>query len=381
MNENSDLPANVTVIIRCVKKISLPAEFAINLLSQRVNQILILFSGSEIEYKFSSSKYQNSGVIEVVWVYSFGYLEPIMSSIYKKIRNQWMMVLTDRDIPSEEFVNSLNMLIQQKVNGFLVQRVLDDDTAKRNIPSWLKYYTKPGFKYSFTPLLYRKNNVVISEIIHEPPKIIGKTQKLDSSSYYVRRVYTADDMENDETFVDHWITKELRYIFIELFETRKSRIGAIQKIIEYIPILRKKRIKKSYHNFLNSELSNIEYVIFEFFRSLSMGSFGLTPYQKVKLETIKETRKFNTLGFLTSEFMRTKNESLIDYLTMGSSLIDKNENNDMTLVEGSEFAFIKRLLIKFKETKEDLDYTDVDQLISKVKKSLNVNANRYMPRN
>lgn len=378
----SKLPANVTAIIRCVNKISAPAEHTINLLSHHVNQIMILFSGSEVEYASLSSKYESNKVICVFWVYSFGYLEPIIAGVKDKIINQWIMLFTDRDIPSEAFLQSLNMLIQKDVSGFMVQRVLEDDTAKRNIPSWLRYYLRPGFRRSYIPLLFRKDKVLISEIIHDLPKIIGKSEKLDPELYNVRRAYVVKEMENDETFVNHWIEKEVRYIFIEMFETRKSRAGAIDKIIGNVLFLRKIKIKSHYRSFLYSELSNFEYIIFELLRGFSMGSIGLTPYQKVKIKTIKDTRRFNSIGFFVSEFLRTKSESLITFLNMQSPVIDthRNDLDDMALVEDSEYAFIKRLLIRFMETREGLNNIDIDKLIAQVKSFLTTNVDKYMPR-
>lgn len=365
--------------------ISSAAEITVNLLSQYVNQILILFSGSEDEYKVVSKKYENDRVINVLWVYSFGYLEPIIAGIKDnlkdKIRNDWIMILTDRDIPSEALLKSLSTLVKKDVNGFMVQRLIDDNTPNRNIPSWLRSYLRLGFKHGYQPFLYKKNNIVISEVIHTPYKILGRTEYLDPALYYVKRGYVTRDMESDKAFVSHWIEKEVRYIFIEMFETRKSRAGAIAKIIENIPILRKANFKLDHHSILYSELSNIEYTIFELIRALSMGYIGLTPYQRVKIKTIEYTRRFNFIGFFTSEFLRTKNKSLVSFLNIPSLVIDphRNDYDDLASVENSEYAFIKRLLNRFKETREDWDNNDLDNLITQVKYFLIINTEIYMP--
>ncbi len=386
MPEASKIPSNITVIIRSVNRISSAAEITINLASQYVNQILILFSGSEVEYISVSKKYENEKAINVLWVYSFGYLEPIMINIRDnlkdKIRNEWIMILTDRDILSEALLKSLSTLILKDVNGFMVQRAIDDSTANRNIPLWLRNYLSPGFKRGYQPFLYRKDKIVISEVIHTPYKILGKTEYLDPALYYVKRGYVMRDMESDEAFVNHWVEKEVRYIFIEMFETRKSRAAAIAKIIESVPLLRKLHFKLGHHNFLYSELSNFEYTIFELIRAFSMGSIGLTPYQKVKIKTIKDTRRLNSIGFFTSEFLRTKNDSLTSFLGISSVVVDPNKNNfdDLASVENSEYAFIRRLLNRFVETREGWKNTEIEKLIAQVKSFLNINTEIYMPR-
>lgn len=381
MSVISEVPAKVTAIIRSVNKISTAAEITISLLSHYVDQILILFSGPETECSSISKRYESDNVISVIRVYSFGYVEPILVEIKDKIRNHWMMFLTDRDIPSIDFLKSLGTLILRDVSGFMIKRIIDDNTPKRNIPLWLKEYLKPGFRSVFIPLLYRTDKIVISEVIHTSHKILGKIEYLNPDLHYVSRSYTTGDMETDEVFMNHWIEKEARYIFIEMFETRKSRIAAFAKIVENIPLLKNVKFKHEYHKFLFSELSNFEYIIFELIRSFSMGSIRLTPYQKVKIRTIKNTRKFNSIGFFISEFLRTKNENLIGFLNMHSAEIgpDRNDFNDLAIVEGSEYAFIKRLLDRFMETNGGWNNTEVEMVITQVKHYLKINVDKYMP--
>ena len=113
-----------------------------------------------------------------------------------------------------------------------------------------------------------------------------------------------------------------------------------------------------------------------------MGSIGLTPYQKVKIKTIKDTRRFNSIGFFVSEFLRTKSESLITFLNIQSPVINthRSDLDDLLSVKDSEYAFIRRLLIRFIETSKESNNIDVDKLITQVKHFIYINADKYMQR-
>jgi hypothetical protein len=290
--------------------------------------------------------------------------------------------MTDRDVLSDSFLESLNDLTENEVDGYRAVRTITHNNSNQTIPSWLKDYIKPGFKHNYIPVLYKKENVRISEVIHTLFKIIGKAKFLDPLKYYISRNYTTKDMECNRTFVDHWVEKEKRYIFIEMFETRKSRGAAIYKILASIPLLSSFHFKKSDGKFLSLELSKIEYYIFELIRSLSNGYIGLNAYQKVKLETIKETRKINSVGFAVSEFLRYYNCGIINFLNMESSVVDfeKTDFLDMAVVQDSEVAFIRHLLKRFKETDNGWNELDIDGVIHCVQSSLEKNTNKYMPK-
>ena len=374
--------ARITVIIRSVNKISIPADSNIRMLSLRVNQILVLFSGTEEEYISVLRKYEQFEAVNIVWTYSFGYLEPIYMGVWDQIRNPWLMIMTDRDVLSDSFLESLNKLTENEVDGYMAERIITHSKANKPIPSWLNYYLKPGFKHNYMPVLYKKESVRISEVIHTLYKIIGKAEFLNPLNYYISRNYTTKDMESIRTFVDHWVEKEKRYIFIEMFETRKSRAGAICKILTSIPFLRGFHFKKSHGKLLSLELSKIEYYIFELIRSLSMGYMGLNAYQKVKLETIKKTRKINSVGFATSEFLRCYNSGIINFLNMESSVVDSKKTDflDMVVVQDSEVSFIRHLLKRFKENDNRWYELDIDGVIHCVQSSLENNINKYMPK-
>lgn len=381
MSDSFKQLAKITVIIRSVNTISIPADKMIRLLSLRVDQILLLFSGSRDEYVSAVKKYKLLTPVNIIWTYSFGYLEPVISGVFCLIRNSWLMVLTDRDVLSDFLLDSLIDLTHHDVDGFFIERIVTVNINDVYIPSWLKYFIKPGFKHNFMLMLYKKEKVVMSEVIHKPRKIFGKVEYLDPSKYYVSRNYVAGDMENDKTFLYHWIEKEKRYIFIEMFETRISRAAAIGKVLEFVPFFSNFKFKKNLGNFLLSELSKFEYYIFEFIRNLAIGYIGLNAYQKVKLGTIKETRNINAIGFATSEFLRSACIEIMNFLKMESTVVNFEMKNfqDMAVVKDSEIAFIKHFLNKYRESVNRWDKIDIDKVIYFVKSSLENNVRKYMP--
>ena len=381
MSDSFKQLAKITVIIRSVNTISVPADEMIRLLSLRVDQILLLFSGSKDEYVSVVKKYEPLTTVNIIWTYSFGYLEPIISGVSCQIRNSWLMMLTDRDVLSDFLLESLFDLTQHDVAGFFIERIVTVNIRDIYAPSWLKKFIKPGFKHNFMLMLYKKEKVVISEIIHKPRKIFGKVEYLDPSKYYISRNYMAGDMENDKTFLYHWIEKEKRYIFLEMFETRISRAAAIRKVLEFTSFFSNFKFKSNLGNFLLSELSKSEYYIFEFIRNLAIGYIGLNAYQKVKLGTIKETRNINAIGFATSEFLRSDTIQIMNFLKMESTIVNSEMKNfqDMAVVKDSEIAFIKHFLNKYREIDNRCDKIDIDEVIYFVKSSLENYVRKYMP--
>ena len=372
---------SITTIIRAVNKVSHSTERTIDILLPYVDQILILFSGKEDEYLSLTDRYKNFDSIEILWVYSFGYGEPILLDIKDRLKNPWMMFLTDRDIPSDTLLKSLPYLTQRDVDGYIIERIWDENIENRNMPRWLKDMIGAAY-HQGSVLLCKKDKIVISEVIHTPYTVQGKIEFLDPARYYVVRSYDLEDMESDETFVSHWIEKESRYLLIEMFETRKSRAGALAKIIEKVPLGKDLGFRLPHWKFLYSELSNFEYSIFELRHIRFHGFSGLTMYSKIKLRTIKEIKKINAIGFLTSEFLRAGNIRLVNFLNLQSSVIDTNRSDfeDMAVVTDSEVAFIKHFLSKFIEYRGEIGNVDINGLVEKVKSCLENNINRYFPR-
>ena len=384
MCKTSKPKAKVTVIIRVINSITEPTNRTLILLSPYVDQILLIFSGSEKEYLTVTERFIGLPMVKVLWVYSFGYLEPILRDIKDEISNPWLMFLTDRDEPSKSLAESLNELTKGDVSAFMINRIINDSTNHRNIPSWLKGYLTPGWKKGYIPVLYKRDKIVISEIIHNPHKIQGKVEFLNPSAYYILREYSSRDMESDRVFLDHWIEKEKRYILIEMFETRKSRASVLSLLTYFIPFLNKFIPEHKYVRFLSKELSIIEYILFELLRSFSWGKIGLDPYQKVKISTIKDTKKVNVMGFYISEFLRKRNneEKLTKFLKMESSIVRKENNvfNDLIIVKNSEIIFIKHLMKRFVEINKEWSGLDMDHLVDYVQFFLNINAEKYMPK-
>ena len=377
--------APVSLILRTVNKINLIIENNIELLYGKVNQILILFSGTESEYFAIRKYYESYKDLEVIWVYSFGYPEPAINGVFNKIKSEWIMHLFDRDTPSKDLVASLNYLTNLNYDGFMIKRTVDSFENRKNLSKWLVEFLAPGFrkKFNFVPILYKKDVIDISDVIHTQYKIRGKILYLDQNRYYVTQTYNVKETKNDDTFIEHWREKEKRYIFIELFITRKSRLAALSKIIESLPLLDRINLDclSSKSKFLNSELTNFEYVLFEMIRNLSWGKIGLNVYQKVKLATLRETRKINTTGFLISEYMRIHNKKIIEIFNIKSSIVT-NENSickQLINTKDTEILFVECLLENFLNLINKENSININETVQEIQRKLSKNVEKFMP--
>ena len=385
MKAETTKPAPVSLILRTVNKINLITKKNIELLYGMVNQILILFSGTESEFFAIKNYYESYRDLEVIWVYSFGYPEPVINGVFNKIKNEWIMHLFDRDVPSKDLVTSLNYLTNLNYDGFMIKRTVDMLGNRKNLPKWLDDLLTPGFRrsFNFVPILYKKDTIDISDILHTQYKIRGKVSYLDENKYYVTQTYNVKETNNDDTFIEHWKEKEKRYIFIELFITRKSRLGALSKIIGVLPLL--DRINLDYLNskskFFNSELTNFEYLLFEIIRNLSWGKIGLNPYQKVKLTTLRETRKINTTGFLISEYLRIYNKRIIDILNIESSIVKNGNGKHKQLIntKDTEIIFVECLLKNFLNLIKKEDTININETVQEIQRKLSKNVEKFMP--
>ena len=375
----------ICVIFRVINKINEITGNNIDILKEKVNQILILFSGSEDVYTYLKQKYNSFTNIEVYWTYNFSYPEPVINGILNEVKSEWILHLFDRDKLSGKLIESLESLISQEVEGYMIRRDVDDFKTRKNIPLWLDSFLRKGFnkKFSFVPILYKREAIEISDILHTQYKIHGKILYLNDKDYYVTQVYNSRDTQNDSNFINHWIEKEKRYIFIELFITRKSRAAALSKIMSSIPINQKFKMNpiKLSSKFFNSELTYFEYKIFEFIKSLSWGKIGLSPYQKIKIETIKQTRDINSIGFFISEDLRINKRKIIELLNLKSSIvaIDREEFKDLINPQNTEVTFITHLLNSVNKSIFSGSTVDVIEIIQRTQEVLSEKMKKYMP--
>jgi len=379
--QNKEFDRSITVIIRIVNKLTDTAIRSINLLAGHVDEVILLFSGNKnalITVKLQCSNYNN---VKVWWVYNLGYAEPIWKAILDHIKNPWMIILTDHDVPSDGFLNWTDDFPSRDVDGYLCYRRFGSLDYK-NLPEWFVRYIKKDSKASYQPYLYRKEKVHISGIIHTLFKVNGNLVYLNPENYYVIRTYSPEDLNDPRKFVEHWIEKERRYIFIELFTRRMTRRSAMNKIFEGIPILRNHEIAFPRGSFFSKELTHFEYIIFELIRSLSMKRIGLDVYQKVKINTLKNMKGHNTLELKLSELFRQLDGDIVNYLGMKSIFVDESDNDFVELIDPkeAEVSFVRILLKKLIRSSPEKNI-DVDPYIDEVRKELDINVRKYMPLN
>jgi len=385
--QNKEFDRSITVIIRIVNKLTDTALRSINLLAGHVDEVVLLFSGNKNALITVKQQFSNFNKVKVWWVYNLGFPEPIWKAILDHIKNPWMIILTDRDVLSDGFLNWTDDFPIKDVDGYLCVRRFGSLDYK-NLPEWLVRYIKDS-KASYQAYLYRKEKVHISGIIHTPYKVQGNLVYLNPENYYVIRTYSPEDLNNPRKFVEHWIEKERRYIFIELFTRRMTRLSALNKILEGIPILRNHEIALPQGPFFSKELTHFEYIIFEWIRSLSMKRIGLDVYQKIKINTLKNMKDHNTLELKLSELFRQLDGDIVNYLGMKSIFVDESDNDFVELIDPkeAEVSFIrillKNLIRSSPEKNIDVDsmMARINSYIDEVRKELDINVRKYMPLN
>jgi len=379
--QDKEFDRRITVIIRIVNKVTDTALHSINLLAGHVDEIVLLFSGNEHSFITVKQQFSNFSNVKVWWVYNFGYTEPILIAILNHIKNPWMTFLTDHDLPSEGFLNWIDNFPTKDVDGYFCHRVFYSLDYK-NLPEWLERLLNEDRKSSFQAYIFRREKAQFSGIIHTPVKVKGNLVYLNPENFYIRRTYSAEYLSNPKELVKHEMEKQKRYIFIELFTRRMTRLSALNKIFEGIPILRNHEIALPRGPFFSKELTHFEYIIFELIRSLSMKRIGLDVYQKIKINTLKNMKDHNTLELKLSELFRQLDGDIVNYLGMKSIFVDESDNDFVELIDPkeAEVSFIRILLKNLIQTSPEKNI-DVDSYIDEVRKELDINVRKYMPLN
>lgn len=374
------LDGKITALIAVVHTLTDAAFHTINLLHDHVDEIIVIFSGTGEQLTSVRGKLALFSNVHTWWVYNLGYLEPKLKAILNHIKNPWLMILTDHDVPSDEFLNWIDDFPTKNVDGYLCYRRFGSIDYK-NLPEWLVQYIKKDREGSYQAYIFRREKIYISGIIHTPYSVKGNLINLSPKNYYVSRTYSSKDLRCPRKFVEHWIEKERRYIFIELFTKRMTRLSALNKIIEGVPILRNHLTALPNRAFFLKELTHFEYVIFELIRSLSMKRIGLDVYQKIKLDTMKNLKDHNSLELRLSELFRQLDGDIVNYLGLKSILVNESNKDFIEQVDPKEpeVSFIKILLKSLLLPSDQENNFDLDRYIGEVRKELDVNVKKYMP--
>jgi hypothetical protein len=370
----------ITVVIRVVHTLTDASIITIKNIHDHVDEIIVLFSGTGDQLTTVRERLAIFSNVHTWWVYNFGYVEPILYEIINYIKNPWVIILTDHDVPSYEFLKWIDNFPTREADGYLCYRKFGSLNYKI-LPEWLVQYIKKDRKVSYQPYIFRREKIHISIIIHTPFRVKGNLIYLNPKKYYVSRSYSSEDLSDPEKFVKHWIEKEKKYIFIELFTKRMTRLSALNKIIEAVPILRNHLPVLYQRSFFIKEMTHFEYVIFELIRSISMKRVGLDVYQKIKLETMKNLKDHNSLELRLSELFRKLDGGIVNHMGLKSVLINELNRDFVDLVDPKEpeVTFIKNLLKSPLFPFAQENNFDIDRYIEEVKKELDANVKKYMP--
>ncbi len=360
-------PIPISAIIRLVGDLKETTERLITLLSSVGIEVIITYSGTDVDYFELVKKYQPIKTIKILRVYSFGILEPVIPFALDSAVNPWIMIFTDTEYISEELVNSLGSILKSDADAYYIQKRTIFINEK--IPNWIReLYTD-----SFRLMVFKKEAVEINEIIHQPYRVYRKGSYLDPSKFYISHIfdydYTAEAVKE----------KIKRYIMIEMFETRKSISYVLRKLLEKVKTrYATNRDVIGYKGLSQRELSYFEYKIYDLVSNLLSGKIGLTDYQKIRNKSLRNLRKDKYAKEVTFQISQKVQStgSVLKFLGLSYSDVEvRNGASPLVGMEspsGSEEKFVT-LLVKryFKLNGESIENIQkVDAIVAAVKDAI-----------
>ncbi len=374
---------SISVLIRVVNEISKPSEYLLPKIIDYCGEIILIFSGTEEKYLEISRRYQQFEKIKIFWVYSIGYSEPIVNLMMEKISGEWVLNLLDRSLPSSSLIESLPRLVNSKADAYCIYRYMGK-YENRDIPKWLLYFIQDGRRKTFQCNLSRKEVTRYSEIIHGGYKIKGRKVKLNPVIYNIERSYNLGDLNDINSFINHWVEKESRYILIEMFQTRMSRKDVISLFLNKMRLSDNHKLIFKGKSLLSKELSFYEYSLYALIGNFFNGKLGLSLYDRVKVNTIRDLKKYKKFLFDISQYLRSLEErevKILEFIGMTSVLVCKKDQNfgDLIRPENSELYFIRHVLKKFIQLDDRYKDIDIDDVTYEIQTILNDNVSRFAP--
>lgn len=334
-DKSSEGSVDVTAIIRIVGKVNFAGLRKISLLFPIAKEIILVYSGNVENFVELSSFFHDQTKIRCIRVYSFGYMEPVLTFVFKLVKTTWIMLFTENEEPSKYLISDIRELTTREVDIYLIARrsFLEND----KIDSWVKDL----YKVSFKPVLFKKPKIKIRDIIHMPYQLSGRIEYLDSERYYIIHKFGPDYS------LSNVLEKIRRYIMIELFTTRRSRGLFLVKIAEIIGVsLKKFSVIK-----VGKEMSTFEYILYDLMGNIMGKYFGLTMYQKLRINAIKTLRRQNSeLSKLTYSISREIYwfGSVLSYLGLENTDLIVESNNEslkgLENLESSTYAFLSMMI-------------------------------------
>ena len=163
----------------------------IELLKDTVDEILIVDSSNIINFRNLKNKYDNLSKLKILRVFPMGYVEPFRMFALKNINSEYVLYLDADEEPNNELIKYLKKrnFLSGDISGYYILR-----------------YERSLKCYDYQLRLYKKEKVFYEGMIHEFPKINGKTKKLDDDKFII---HYAD--------FDSYINTRPSYLLIEAY--------------------------------------------------------------------------------------------------------------------------------------------------------------------
>jgi len=162
----------------------------VELLKDIVNEILIIDSSDFINYENLRRKYVNLGKFKILRVFPIGYVEPFRMFALKNINSEYVLYLDADEEPNHELIEYIKNLKEGDILGYYILR-----------------YEKSLDCYGYQLRLYKKGSTFYEGMIHEFPKINGKTEKLDDKKFIIHYAH-----------LNSYIDIRPSYLLIEAYE-------------------------------------------------------------------------------------------------------------------------------------------------------------------
>ena len=140
----------------------------IELLSDVVDEILIVDSSDFEKYVKLYQRYRNTEKVRIIRVFPIGYEEPFRMYALKKIRSDWVLCLDADEEPNGCLINDLKTIEFQNISAYNILR-----------------FEKTYKCYDYQLRLYRRDSVFFKGMIHEFPVVKGIVKYINEHDFII----------------------------------------------------------------------------------------------------------------------------------------------------------------------------------------------------
>lgn len=162
----------------------------IELLSDVVDEVLIVDSSDLEKYEKLYQRYRNAQKVSIIRVFPIGYADPFRMYALKKIRSDWVLCLDGDEEPNGRLISDLKTIEFQNISAYNILRF--EETYKC---------------YDHQLRLYRKDSVFFRGMIHEFPVVKGIVKYINEQDFIIHHA----DFSN-------YLRKRGSYLTLEAYE-------------------------------------------------------------------------------------------------------------------------------------------------------------------